>query len=136
MSEIAEPLVDQIAEKRIAKFIEIRDTLKAMDEAHEKAKEPFIEVRDWLTGWMQTFLDKTGAESVKTAAGTCYSTTRYSASLADPQAFMNFVIAHDKWDLLDRKANAPAVRDYVAEIGTLPPGVNLSALKTVGVRRK
>ena len=136
MSEIAEPLVDQIAEKRIAKFIEIRDILKAMDEAHEKAKEPFLEVRDWLTGWMQTFLDKTGAESVKTAAGTCYSTTRYSASLADPQAFMNYVIENSKWDLIDRKANAPAVRDFVAEFGGLPPGANLSALKTVGVRRK
>ena len=132
MSEI----IDQVAEKRIAKFIEIRDMLKAMDEAHDKAKEPLLEVRDWLTGWMQEFLDKTGAESVKTAAGTCYSTTRYTASLADPQAFMSYVIENSKWDLIDRKANATAVRDYVAETGALPPGVNLSALKTVGVRRK
>src|ERR1017187_7438939 len=124
MSEI----IDQVAEKRIAKFIEIRDMLKAMDEAHDKAKEPLLEVRDWLTGWMQEFLDKTGAESVKTAAGTCYSTTRYTASLADPQAFMSYVIENSKWDLIDRKANATAVRDYVAETGALPPGVNLSAL--------
>jgi hypothetical protein len=54
--------------------------------------------------------------------------------LADPEAFMKFVIANQAYDLLDRKANATACRDYAAEHQNLPPGVNMSAVKTVGVR--
>jgi hypothetical protein len=48
---------------------------------------------------------------------------------------MAFVKTTNNYDLLDRKANVTAVKDYVSENGTLPPGVNLSSIKTVGVRR-
>ncbi len=84
---------------------------------------------------MQNFMEQAGADNIKTAHGTCYSTTRYTASLADPEAFMKFVRDTGSFDLLDRKANVTAVKDYVAEKSCLPPGVNLSAIKTVGVRR-
>ncbi len=129
--EVVNPTVD----KRIEQFVAIRDRLKALDDEHEEKCRPLKELRDLLTGWMQEFLEKTGSDSIKTAHGTCYSTTRYTASLADPQAFMNFVIENSAWDLINRTANPTAVRDYVAEKGALPPGVNLNALRTVGVRR-
>jgi hypothetical protein len=120
---------------RVKQYRAIRDKIKEMDEAHDKAREPLVEVQNLLTGWLQECLEKAGADSIKTPDGTCYSSTRYTASLADPGAFMAFVKSTNNLDLLDRKANANAVRDYVAEKGTLPPGVNLSALKTIGVRK-
>lgn len=122
-------------DKRIEQYITIRDKLKAMDAEHEERKKPLVELQNLLTGWMQNFLEQAGADNVKTAHGTCYSTTRYTASLADPQAFMDFVITNQAYDLLDRKANVTAVRDHVEASGGLPPGVNLSAIKTIGVRR-
>ena len=88
-----------------------------------------------LTTWLQDFLETAGAQSVKTKEGTVYASTRYTASLADPQAFMDYVIKHTAFDLLDRKANATAVRDFVENHNALPPGVNLNAIRTVGVRR-
>jgi hypothetical protein len=48
---------------------------------------------------------------------------------------MKYVIDNNLFDLLDRKANVTAVKDHVKEKGALPPGVNLSAIETVGVRR-
>jgi len=129
------PPVDKEVEKRVGQYISIRDRLKEMDEAHEKMRAPLVEIQNLLTGWMMQFLETSGADSIKTSAGTCFNSTRYSASLADPKAFMDFVIQNTAWDLLDRKANATAVRDFVAEKGFLPPGANLSAIRTINVRR-
>lgn len=123
------------AEKRVKQYIAVRDALKAANDAHAEKIKPLVDLQNALTGWLQDFLEKAGAESVKTSEGTCYETTRYSASLADPEAFMKFVLDKQDFNLLDRKANVTAVRDYVEANGTLPPGVNLSAIKTVGVRR-
>lgn len=122
-------------EKRVKQYIQVRDALKKMDEEHDLRRRPLVELQNVLTGWLQDFMEKAGAESVKTSEGTCYSSTRYTASLADPEAFMHFVLERQDFSLLDRKANVTAVRDYVETNGNLPPGVNLSSIKTVGVRR-
>jgi len=75
-------------------------------------------------------------ESVRTDTGTVYRTEKKSASLADPDAFMRYVIGNEAWDLLDRKANVKAVEDFIEENDLAPPGVNFSTTYVVGVRRK
>lgn len=122
-------------EKRVKQYIGMRDHIKSLEEKHKKELEPLKDIQNKLTGIIQECLQTVGAESIKTSEGTAYTTTKYTASLADPKAFMDFVISNQNFDLLDRKANSTAVRDYVKEHGGLPPGVNLSALATIGVRR-
>jgi hypothetical protein len=135
MSTIPPDDTPATVDKRVEQYIKVRDAIKAANEAHELSIKPLVELQNLLTGWMQNFMEQAGADNIKTAHGTCYSTTRYTASLADPEAFMNYVISNQAFDMLDRKANVTAVKDYVAETGALPPGVSLSSIKTVGVRR-
>lgn len=123
------------ADKRVEQYIQLRDKLKAMDVEYEEKRKPLRAMQDILSGWLQEFLEKSGGTAIKTKHGTVYLSTRYSASLADPDAFMNFVIENKLYDLLDRRANSTACKDYATEKGDLPPGVNLTALQTVGVRR-
>ena len=125
----------QLVEKRVSQYIMIRDKLKELNAEHEEKLKPLVDLQNSLTGWLQSFMEQAGADSIKTPNGTCYSTTRHSASLADSEAFMKFVKDTDNYDLLDRKANVTAVRAYVEEHSALPPGVNLSSIKTIGVRR-
>lgn len=122
-------------DKRVEQYIQIRDELARRKKAYEESIEKLVEAQNMLTGWMQNFLDQSGADSIKTAHGTCYTSTKYSASLADPAAFMAYVKESGKFDLLDRKANVTACKDFVAEHGVPPAGVNMSAIKTIGVRR-
>jgi hypothetical protein len=49
---------------------------------------------------------------------------------------MNHVISTKNFDLLDRRANSTAVREFIKKNNVQPPGVNLSAHRTVGVRKK
>lgn len=140
MSETAEdvaapPEAAAIFEKRTGQYVQVRDKIREISERHAEELKPFVEIQNALTSWFTEQLDKVGAKSVKTAQGTVYQSTRYSASLSDPKAFMDYVIDNKKFDLLDRKANSTAVRDFIEQNKSEPPGVRLSALRTVGVRR-
>lgn len=131
----AETQPQATVDERVAAYIQCRDAIKAAKEKYEADIQPLVELQNLLTGWLQNHLEKNGAESIKTAHGTCYTSTKYTASLADSDAFMQFVIKNSEYDLLDRKANVTAVKAYVADHDALPPGVNLSSISTVGVRR-
>lgn len=123
-------------DKRVQQFIMIRDALKVLEDKHETEKAPLLEAKKLVEGWLQQFMETARCESIKTQYGTCHFTSRTTASVADPQAFMDFVIQNKQFDLLDRRANATAVREYVKDHqGAQPPGVNLSTIRTVGVRR-
>lgn len=125
------------AEQIVKEFVKVRDRLAVLEEEFKNNPERkrLLETKDLLEGWLQQFLDRTKATSVKTQAGTAYVTVKTTASLADPQAFMSFVIERGKFELLDRRANANAVKDYVKENGQLPPGANLNTITSVNVRR-
>lgn len=125
-------------DKKVEQFIALRDKRRALKAQFEEADKSLRVLQETLEGQLSAFMSANKTENLKTAHGTCYTTVRYSASLADADAFMNFVIGHQAFDLLDRRANATACRDYLAEHKDMPliPGCNLSALEHVGVRRK
>lgn len=135
MSEQAEKMQTTV-DKRVGQYIQVRDALKKLEDEYEEKRKPLVEAQNLLQGWLMDFLEKAGVDSAKTAVGTCYLSTRYSASLADPDAFMKHVVENNQFELLDRRANATAVKDYVHTHGQLPPGANLSAVRTLGVRRR
>lgn len=123
-------------DKRVAQFIAIRDKIDEMKEEFKAQLAPFEEAKQKLVGEMLAFLDYTGQKSAKTAVGTVTVVVRPTAVCTDPDLFMDFVREHDLYELLDRRANATACRDYAQEHdGTLPPGVRINAFRTVGVTR-
>lgn len=132
---MSEPDTAKKFETYVEAYVRCRDIIKQKNDEFTESIKDLVETQNLLTAWLTSNLETVGAESVRTKAGTVYSTTRYSASLADPQAFMDYVKTTDKFELIDRKANATAVRDFVETNGSLPPGVNLNAIRTVGVRR-
>lgn len=121
-------------DEQVAKYLEIRDLIKQLDDAHDAKLKPLREIQERVAGWLQEFMDRNGSEAVKTKHGTAYTTTRYSATLPDPEAFMRFVIENEKFELMDRRANLTAVKDYVEANRTLPPGCNLTPMRKVNVR--
>jgi len=121
--------------ERVGLYIALRDKIKSLEAEHKERLQPLKADLEALGGALAKFMEDTNSDGIKTEFGTCYLTTRWNASLADADAFMRFVQDTKEFDLLDRKANATAVRDYVKEHNALPPGVNLSSIQQVGVRR-
>lgn len=122
--------------KRVEQFIKLREIMRAKKKAFEEEYKRFSLTEQKLNALIMGYLNEAGMESVRTAHGTCFKTTRTTASLADPDLFMKHVIETQNFDLLDRKANATAVKDYVAKNGVLPPGANLNSVVLLGVHKK
>lgn len=127
------PTVD--INKRVDQYVKLRDHIKQLDDEHKEKMKPFKETLEKLNAVLLDHLIKINGDSVRTEAGTVYRTAKKSASLADPDAFMRFVIGNEAWDLLDRKANVTAVADFIEENQETPPGVNFTTTYVVGVRR-
>ena len=133
-SNLPEPNIQ--IDKRVAQFVMIRDEIEAIEERHRQELKPFIKAKDRLTGELLEFLDSNGLKSAKTAAGAIRISVRYTGVCVDPDQFMDFVFEHNLRDLIDRRANGAACRDYAEEHdGVLPPGVKINSFRTVGVTK-
>jgi hypothetical protein len=128
------PTVD--ISKRVDQYVRLRDLIKTKEDEHKAVLKPYKEMLEKLNSVLLDHLNTINGESVRTDTGTVYRTEKKAASLADPDAFMRYVIGSEAWDLLDRKANVTAVSDFIEENNAPPPGVNFSTTFVVGVRRK
>ena len=122
-------------DKRIEQYIQIRDLLKAVDERWNLERKPLLELQDRLAGIIGSSLDESNVTNMKSKAGVCFFTHTSKATLADPEAFMQYVTANGAFHLMDRKANSKAVKDFVEEHNSLPPGCNFTTVRSLNVRR-
>lgn len=127
---------DQIerADELAALMIKVRNKLKALEQEFKEKSAPWVENQRLLEGKAQEFLKATGQESAKTRFGTIHLVTNYYASLEDPDAFMDYVMANGAFELMDRRANSTACREFAEENGKLPPGVHINAVRQARVR--
>lgn len=122
-------------ETRVAQYVKLRDKIKEIQDRHKEELAPFKELLEKLNSVLLGHLNTVGADNVGTGAGTVYRTTKKSASIADMSAFWDYVTSQGDFDMVDKKANATAVEEYIAEHGAPPPGVNWNCVDVVGVRR-
>ena len=116
-------------------YVKTRDTLKNADDAHKEKTKDARDMLETLSNLIQAQMPD-GLDSVKTVHGTAYKTVKKSATIQDQAEFRRHVIGSEAWELVDWRANAPAVEQFIAaNAGELPPGVKYSTFTTIGVRR-
>lgn len=120
----------------VERYVTLRDKLKEADDGHKAKTKAAREYLEKLNGQILAKLNEVGSDSTSTPHGTAYRTMRKSATIADGEAFRKFVIKGKLFDLVDWKANANAVSDFIDTNQAPPPGVNYSTTFLVGVRRK
>ena len=120
----------------VSLYIKLRDQKAQMKNDYEQAVAPLQEKMDKLEAKLLEVFNQTGMDSVKTEAGTAYATVRTTASVADRDAFMEYVKAKEEWSLLEVRVNKTAVEQFrSANDDELPPGVNLREERVVNIRR-
>jgi hypothetical protein len=116
--------------ERVEEYVKLRDYIKAEDDRLEEYRA----LKERLAGLLLRMLKADGVKSARTEFGTVYVTARPNASCSNPEVFIDYVRTHDRYDLIDRKANVTACHEFAKETGTPPPGVELSIKRTVGVK--
>jgi hypothetical protein len=120
----------------VSLYIQLRDKKAQMKAEYDAAVAPVQEKMDKLEAKLLDVFNQTGMDSVKTEFGTAYATVRSTASVADRDAFMEFVKAHEEWSLLEVRAAKSAIEQFrSANDNELPPGINLREERVVNIRR-
>lgn len=113
----------------------VRNKLGDEIKAHEDAIKVLKAKRDKVdTEFLRRF-NAEGVTSVKTPYGTPYIITRTAASVADKDAFMSWMRENDTFDFMNISANKTMVAEYVAKNEALPPGINWTAIREIGLKK-
>lgn len=115
-------------------YIKLRDHKKQAEDEFSKSMERTRQGMEKLESMILAHLNENGLDNIKCAAGTAYRKTDYSATVKDREAFLKFIQESGLWDLLDARANKKFVREYTEQTAMVP-GVDLSSISSVGVRR-
>lgn len=133
----ATPAFPDTIDEMVNHYVRLRDTLKIADDKHKEKTAAAREYLENLNGAIVAKLAEIGVESAKTEYGTAYRTVTKSATVADGALFRQFIINTEQYDLVDMRANAPAVAAFIEGVGqgNPPPGINYSTMVKAGVRR-
>lgn len=137
MSEVADaPKKSVSVADLVEKYIKLRDRRDERKRAFTEADKADEAIQETIEGLLLKFMQTTGQDSAKTPAGTAYTSTQVSATIADKLLFREFVQNNDAWELADVRASKKAIEQYQADHGgQLPPGVNYTSRIVVNVRR-
>jgi hypothetical protein len=117
-------------------YIQLRDKKAQMKSEFEASVAPITDKMEKLEAKLLDVFNKTGMDSVKTEHGTAYTAVRTTASVADREAFMDFVKANEEWSLLEVRASKTAIEQFRdSNDNELPPGVNIRSERVVNIRR-
>ena len=101
------------------------------DDEGDRTKQDKIEI-EFLRRFGERGIDNVSARGI----GTAYKSSRFVATVADWDSFLEHVQHNDAWELLERRVNKSAVEQFKAVNDDLPPGVNWSESLVVNFRRK
>lgn len=120
-------------EDLVARYVAIRDKKAQLAAERKLVDDRINKAMTKIEQALLTEMNASGAESVRTGAGTCYKSTRTSAVVDDRDSFIPFALEHPEF--LESRANKTAVEAYLDETGELPPGVRVTRAVTVNIRR-
>lgn len=119
----------------VAKYIELRDKKYELKHQYEFKAAKIDEVLDKIEAKLLETFDSAGIDSCKTEAGTAYASSFSTASVADPDAFLQFIVENEEWSLIERRASKTAVEQFIVANGDVPPGINYRKERVVNIRR-
>lgn len=122
-------------QEAVSNYIVLRDKLDAEKQAFKERTAKIEALKDKLEALIMTRLDAEGLESVRTEFGTAYKSLKTSATVADWDQVLPFILQHELWPMLERRVNKTVVEQYKQEHGVLPPGINWNAEYQINVRR-
>jgi hypothetical protein len=119
----------------IATYMKLRGQKEAI-EAQMKEQTAAIKAKmEKLESWIKEQADVQGVTSFKTKHGTAFLTTSDYANVADWDAMLSFVKENEAYDLFEKRVSKVAVRGYIDQTKTVPPGVNYGTRLDVNIRK-
>jgi hypothetical protein len=121
--------------KRVEIYIRLRDRRAQRKKEYEEADAADKAAQEKIESQIMEQFNADGTDSLKTEFGTAYRSIKTQASVADWDAALEFIKDKDFWGMLEKRVNKTAVEAYIEENEVPPPGVNITRVQTINVRR-
>jgi hypothetical protein len=121
--------------ERVAAYVRLRDYKRAAEEEFKKSLSRVVEAMNKLEAELLNDLDTVGGNSLACDGGTVYKRIELSATVENREAFLGYCADNSVWEAMDIKANKTFVKDFMERNGASLPGVKVTQMATVGVRR-
>jgi len=128
---------DKKAYRLVKVLLEIRTEIERLDLEYERKIKPLREMQERVEAKAMAFLDANGMSNCKTEPniGTLFLKHGVSVRVGDGAAFMDYIIQHAEYELLEARAHKTACREWVEEHGEPPPGVIMQPYREIQVRK-
>ena len=122
----------------IKKYIELRDWLERDNAAVEERQKPYKQAMTTIEGALQQFLLSNDGQNFKAEGiGTAFLKTATHVRLADRAAFVDFIqtLDTDPFDFFTNAVRKEKVLEYLKSTGANLPGVDVTSIQEVQIRR-
>ena len=128
---------DNIPVSKLAKtFIKIRDARSTLKKEYEAKDKELVEAQDQIKTALLDYCEENDVESVRTDEGTFFRSVRNRYWTSDWESMHKFIIEHKSPELLEKRLNQTAMREYLEENPEdYPKGLNVDAVYTITVRK-
>ena len=116
-------------------YIQLRDRRAQRKAAYDNDDVSDKQKQEKIENLLLARFQDQGVESVRTAAGTAYKYVRESCTTADADLFWQYVLDRNAFELVEKRPNKTAIKQYKEEHQDIPPGLNWREEITIGVRR-
>lgn len=121
----------------IDNYMKIRAKRDEYRKAVKEKEAEYKQALDLIGDMLRSYLQANGLQNVATPAGTAHLKTLRSCTVADMEAFREYVIVNAHYELADFRPNKDAVEAYMDKNnGELPSGINFNSFVDVGVQKR
>lgn len=118
-------------------YIKIRDARAALKAKFEEEDTALTEQLDMIKRALLDYCTEHGVESVRTAEGVFYRTTKTRYWTSDWESMHKFILKHEVPEFFEKRLNQGAVKQFLEENPeVVPPGLNTDVEYVVTVRKK
>ena len=119
----------------IRTYMKIRAQKEAIESETKEKVAVLKNQLEKLEAYMQSVMDEQGLTSFKSDYGTAFLTKTDYANVSDWDATLAFIQETEAFDMLEKRVSKTAVRSYIDQHKTVPPGVNYGTRLEVQIRK-
>jgi hypothetical protein len=123
------------ADKVIAAFVMLRDKRSELKQEFEKVDKELEEKQQKCKIFLMRAMQAIGTTQLKGGDGTAYMEDEVKFSAADWPVIWAWIKEHNRFDMLEKRLGAKALKEFLDETGELPPAINMFAEKKITIRR-
>lgn len=123
-------------EKLTKLYLKTRETRQKAQRAFDLQDAQFKAIIETCQNFLLKKADEQGVKGFKTDLGTTFTSESLKVSIADQQAFFDFVKESGDLDFFEKRVSSTHVKEYMdSHEGVAPPGLNLFTAREMRVRK-